>query len=342
MKRVVLVLSFVAACSAPALAQQSVADFYKGKTIRIIVGISVGSGYDVTARALQRHFAKHIPGNPTVIVQNQPGAGSRTMVNQLVANGPFDGTVIGAPFNGLPTAPLLQPDGVKFDPVKIIWIGSTNRETQVSYLWHTAPVKTFADIMKTEIVTGAQAAGTTQWDYPLVANAVLKTRFKVVSGYKSTQDIHLAMERGEIHGNGSTNWTTLLSLNGDWVKEKKVNVIAQWAMKKHPDLPNVPMVLDLAKNDADKAALELLIARLEYGRPYFVPPGVPADRAQALRRAFDATMKDPEFLADAKKFKLEIDPITGEQAQAVIARVLKTPQPVVERVRKAIEVPKAK
>ena len=145
MKRAVLVLSFVAGCCTPALAQQSVADFYKGKTVRIVVGISVGSGYDVTARVLQRHLGKHIPGNPTVIVQNQPGAGSMTMVNQLVANGPFDGTVIGAPFNGLPTTPLLQPAGVRFDPVKMLWIGSTNRETQVTYLWHTAPVKTFTD-----------------------------------------------------------------------------------------------------------------------------------------------------------------------------------------------------
>ncbi len=337
MKRMLLALSFAAVCGAPAMAQQSVADFYKGKTIRIIVGIDVGSGYDVTARVLQRHWGKHIPGNPTVIVQNQPGAGSRTMVNQLVGNGPFDGTVIGAPFNGLPTAPLLQPDGVRFDPVKMLWLGSTNRETQVTYLWHTAPVKTFTDIIKTQVVTGAQAAGTTQWDYPMVANAVLDTKFKVVSGYKSSQAIHLAMEREEVHGNGATNWTTLLSLNGNWVKEKKVNVIAQWAMKKHPDLPVVPMALDLTKTPEDRAALELLIARLEYGRPYFVPPGTPEDRVQALRRAFDATMKDPEFLSDAKKLSMEIDPITGEQAQELIARVLNTPQPVADRVRKAIE-----
>jgi tripartite-type tricarboxylate transporter receptor subunit TctC len=337
MKRMLLALSFAAACGAPAMAQQSVADFYKGKTIRIIVGIDVGSGYDVTARVLQRHWAKYIPGNPTLIVQNQPGAGSRTMVNQLVGNGPFDGTVIGAPFNGLPTAPLLQPDGVRFDPAKMLWLGSTNRETQVTYLWHTAPVKTFAEILQTQVVTGAQAAGTTQWDYPLVANTVLNTKFKVVSGYKSSQAIHLAMEREEVHGNGATNWTTLLSLNGSWVKEKKVNVIAQWAMKKHVDLPDVPMVLDLAKTPDDRAALELLIARLEYGRPYFVPPGTPDDRVQALRRAFDATMKDPEFLADAKKLSMEIDPITGEQAQELIVKVLNTPAPVAARVRKAIE-----
>ena len=337
MKRAALVLSFVAGCTAPALAQQSVADFYKGKTIRIVVGISVGSGYDVTARALQRHWGKYIPGNPTVIVQNQPGAGSMTMVNQLVANGPFDGTVIGAPFNGLPTTPLLQPAGVRFDPNTMQWIGSTNRETQITYMWHTAPVKTFAEIANTEVVTGAQAPGTTQYDYPTLANAVFNYKFKVVTGYKSTQDIHLAMERGEIHGNGSTNYTTLLALNGDWFKEKKVNIIAQWAMKKHPDLPNVPMVLDLAKNEADRQALELVIARLEYGRPFFFPPGVPEDRVQALRRAFDATMKDPEFLADAAKLKLEIDAITGEQAQELIARVLKTPAPVADRVRKALE-----
>jgi tripartite-type tricarboxylate transporter receptor subunit TctC len=340
MKQALLVLSLWAGFSAPALAQQSVADFYKGKTIRIVVGIAVGSGYDVTARALQRHWGKHIPGNPSVIVQNQPGAGSMTMVNQLVANGPFDGTVIGAPFNGLPTTPLLQPAGVRFDPNKMIWLGSTNRETQVTYLWHTAPVQAFTDIAKTEVVTGAQAPGTTQYDFPMLANAVFNYRFKVITGYRSTQDIHLAMERGEIHGNASTNWTTLLSLNGSWVKEKKVNVIAQWAMKKHPDLPNVPMVLDLAKSEADRAALELLIARLEYGRPYFVPPGVPDERVQALRRAFDATMKDPEFLADAKKLSLEIDPITGEEAQKLIARVLATPEPIAARVRKALEVQK--
>jgi tripartite-type tricarboxylate transporter receptor subunit TctC len=342
MKRPLLAFSFimVAGCFAPALAQQSVADFYKGKTIRIVVGIDVGSGYDVTARALQRHWGKYIPGNPTLLVQNQPGAGSRTMVNQLVGNGPFDGTVIGAPFNGLPTAPLLQPEGVRFDPVKIVWLGSTNRETQVTYFWHTAPVKTFAEILNKEVVTGAQAAGTTQYDFPMLANAVLNTKFKVVSGYKSSQAIHLAMEREEVHGNAATNWTTLLSLNGSWVKEKKVNVLGQWAMKKHPDLPDVPMVLDLAKTEADRAAIELLIARLEYGRPYFVPPGVPEDRVQALRRAFDQTMKDPEFLADAKKLSMEIDPLTGEQVQEVIARVMKTPEPIAARVRKALEPPK--
>jgi tripartite-type tricarboxylate transporter receptor subunit TctC len=336
MKRVLLISSFIFAACTSATAQQSVVDFYKGKTVRIIVGVSVGSGYDITARAVQRHLGKHIPGNPTVIVQNQPGAGSMTMTNQLYASGPFDGTVIGAPFNGLPTTPLLQPAGVRFDPVKMPWVGSTNRETQVTYLWHTAPAKTFAEVSKTEVVTGAQAPGTTQYDYPTLANDVFKMRFKVVTGYKSTSAIHLAMERGEIHGNGATNWTTLLALNGEWIRDKKVRVVAQWALKKHPDLPDVPLVLDMAKSPADRAAIELAVARLEYGRPFFLPPGVPSDRVQALRRAFDATMKDKDFLADAIKLKLEIDPLTGEQVNAVIAKVSGTAPDVAARVRKAL------
>lgn len=337
MRKALLALSMLLAAGASASAQEDPAAFYRGKTIRIVVGVSVGSGYDITARALQRHMSAHIPGNPTVIVQNQPGAGSMTMTNQLYLNGPFDGTVMGAPFNGLPTTPLLQPAGVRFDPNKLIWIGSTNRETQVTYLWHTAPAKSFADVATTEVIVGAQAPGTTQYDYPTLANHVFGYKFKVITGYESTAKIHLAMERGEIHGNGATNWTTLNALNGDWVREKKVRVIAQWALKKHVDLPDVPLVLDLAKTDADRSALRLMVARLEYGRPFFMPPGVPADRVQALRRAFDATMKDPAFLADAEKLKLEIDPLTGEQVAAVIEQVSRTPDDVVARVRKAME-----
>jgi tripartite-type tricarboxylate transporter receptor subunit TctC len=337
MKRALLGLAVVLGTTGTGSAQQDVADFYRGKTVRLVVGVAVGSGYDITARALQRHLGTHIPGNPTVIVQNQPGAGSLTMTNQLYATGPFDGTVIGAPFNGLPTAPLLQPAGVRFDPVKLLWIGSTNRETQVTYLWHTAPVQKFTDIANTEVIVGAQAPGSTQYDYPMIANSVFGYKFKVITGYESTAKIHLAMERGEIHGNGATNWTTLKSLNSNWLEEKKVKVLAQWTLRKHPELSDVPVVLDLPKNDADRQALLLMIARLEYGRPYFVPPGVPAARVEALRRAFDATMKDKDFLADADKMKLEIDPLTGEQVTAIIEQVSRTSPETAARVRAAME-----
>ena len=324
------------AVAAPATAQD-VAQFYQGKNVRLIVGVAVGSGYDINARALAHHLGKHIPGNPTIIVQNQPGAGSITMTNQLYNQGPFDGTVIGAAFGGMPTAPLLTPEGVKFDPNKLNWLGSTNRETHVTYLWNTAPANSLDDIKKQETVVGAQAPGTTQYDFPLMANAIFGTKFKIVKGYGGTPQIHLAMERGEIEGNGASAFTTLKALKGDWIKDKKVKIIAQWALRPNPELPGVPSVIDLAKNDADKAALLLVLARLDFGRPFFLPPNVPADRVEALRKAFDATMKDPEFLAEADKMKLEIDPLNGKQVAELVAHVLATPKDVVERVRGIFE-----
>jgi tripartite-type tricarboxylate transporter receptor subunit TctC len=331
------VVALVSGVTLPAMAQDQVAQFYQGKTIRMIVGVAVGSGYDINARTLARHLGEHIPGKPTIIVQNQPGAGSITMTNQLYAVGPFDGTVIGAAFGGMPTAPLLTPEGVKFDPNKLNWLGSTNRETHVTYLWNTAPANSLDDIKNREIVVGAQAPGTTQYDFPVMANAIFGTKFKIVKGYGGTPQIHLAMERGEIEGNGASALTTLKALNGDWIKDKKVKIIAQWALRPNPELPGVPSVLDLAKNDTDKAALLLVLARLDFGRPFFVPPNVPADRVEALRKAFDNTMKDPAFLAEAEKLKLDIDPLNGKQVSELVAQVLATPKPIVERVREIFE-----
>jgi tripartite-type tricarboxylate transporter receptor subunit TctC len=319
--------------AAPAMAQDDVAQFYQGKTVRMVVGIAAGSGYDINARALARHMSEHIPGKPAIVVQNQPGAGSISMTNQLYNIGPFDGTVIGAAFGGMPTAPLLTPEGVKFDPNKLNWLGSTNRETHVTYMWNTSPANSFEDFKKRETVVGAQAPGTTQYDFPLVANAIFGTKFKIVPGYGGTPQIHLAMERGEIEGNGASAYTTIKALNGDWIKDKKIKIIAQWALRPNPELPGVPSVLDLAKNDADKAALLLVLARLDFGRPFFLPPNVPADRVAALRKAFDDTMKDPAFLAEAEKLKLDIDPLSGAQVSALVTRVLATPKDVVERVR---------
>ncbi|MFL5099074.1 MAG: Bug family tripartite tricarboxylate transporter substrate binding protein [Xanthobacteraceae bacterium] len=321
----------------PAAAQEDMAAFYRGKTLRIVVGVAVGSGYDINARLLARHLGAHVPGNPTVIVQNQPGAGSLTMTNQLYAAGPFDGTAIGASFNGMPTTPLLQPAGARFDPVKFNWIGSTNRETQVTYLWHTAPAQSLADLERTEVIVGAQAPGSTQYDFPLLANHVFGLKFKIITGYESTPKIHLAMERGEIHGNGATNWSTLKALNSNWLEEKKVRVVAQWALKGHPELTGVPLILDSAKTDADRAALRLVIARLEYGRPFFMPPQVPTERVAAVRRAFDAAVKNPAYLAEAEKLKIDVDPLSGEEVANLVEQVSRTPAETVTRVRTALE-----
>ncbi len=333
--KVLLALALLS-LAGPAAAAEDVAAFYRGKTVRIVVGVAVGSGYDINARLLARHMAAHIPGQPTVIVQNQPGAGSLTMTNQLYASGPFDGSVIGAPFNGLPTTPLLQPGGARFDATKLNWIGSSNRETQITYVWHTAPVQNVAELAQKELVVGAQAPGSTQYDFPVLANRLFGFKFKVITGYESTPKIHLAMERGEVQGNGATNWSTLKALNTNWLEEKKVKPIAQWALNKHPELSEVPMIPDLAKTDADRQALLLAMARLEFGRPFFLPPNVPPERVEALRRAFDATMRDPAYLAEAEKLKIDIEPLTGEQVASLIAQVFATPAETVARVRDAM------
>jgi tripartite-type tricarboxylate transporter receptor subunit TctC len=313
-----------------------VADFYKGKTLRIVVGVGVGSGYDLNARALARYLGQHIPGNPTIIVQNQPGAGSLTMTNTLYNNGPFDGTAIGASFNGLPTTPLLQPAGVRFDATKINWIGSTNRESQAMYVWHTAPQQTLNDLYTKEMIVGAQAPGSTQYDYPVLAQHLFGMKFKVITGYEATPKIHLAMERGEVHGTFA-NWSTLKAIAPDWLKDKQIRLLAQWDLKPHPEMTGVPMFLDVAKTEADKQALRLALARLEFGRPFFMPPNVPADRVAAIRRAFDATMKDKGFLEDAEKLKIEVDPLTGDQVADLVGQLHHTPADVVARVRTAME-----
>jgi tripartite-type tricarboxylate transporter receptor subunit TctC len=336
MKKALLALAALLLANAPALAQEDVAAFFKGKTLRLIVGIGVGSGYDINARLLARYMAAHIPGQPTIIVQNQPGAGSLTMTNALYNAGPFDGTVMGASFNGMPTTPLLQPTGARFDPVKLNWLGSTNRETQAMYVWHTAPAQVLEDARAKEIVMGAQAPGSTQFDYPVLANKLFGFKFKVVTGYESTPKIHLAMESGEVHGT-IANWSTLKAINPGWIADKKIRIIAQWALKKNPELADVPLFLDLAKTDAERAALELMLARLEYGRPFFLPPNVPPARLEALRRAFDATMKDPAYLAEADKLKIEVDPLSGAEVAALVEQVSRTPADTVARVRTAME-----
>ena len=322
--------------SSPAHAQEDAATFFKGKTLRIVVGSGVGSGYDITARTLARHMGAHIPGNPTVIVQNQPGAGGAIMTNSLYATGPFDGTVIGAPFNGTPTMPLLSPQSARFDAEKLSYIGSTNRETQVMYVWSTVPVNTLDDVKTTELVMGAQAPGSTQYDYPVLLDRLFGYKFKVVTGYESTPKIHLALERGEVQGT-IANWSTLKALNSNWLADNKIRLLAQWGLKKLSGIGNVPSIFDFIKTDADRAAIKLVVARLEYGRPFFVPPGVPPDRIEALRHAFDATVKDPAFLGEATMARIDIDPLSGEEVQTLVEEVSRTPPDVVARVRHALE-----
>ena len=332
---------FVLGLLGPAQAQDDIAAFYRGKQVRLVVGTAPGGGYDLFARIVARHIAAHIPGQPTVIVQNQPAAGGLVMTNQLYALGPKDGTVIGVPINGIPTAPLLQ-QGAQFDATKLIWVGSTNREPYVAFVWHTAPVQSLAELRSKDLVVGATAPGTTMADFPLVVNDVLGLKFKVVRGYEGTPQINHAIERGEIQGQGGIGWAAVKAQVPQWIAEKKINVIAQYGLKRHPDLADVPSMLELAANEPDRQALAMLFARAEYGRPYFLPPDVPAERVEALRRAFDATMKEPAFVADAARLQLDIDPMTGEEVQALVAQLARTPPAIVSRVRTALEGPAAR
>jgi tripartite-type tricarboxylate transporter receptor subunit TctC len=331
---------FFAVClgaAAPAGAQEDVAGFYRGKLVRMVVGTGPGGGYDLFARAVARHIGNHIPGNPTVIVQNQPAAGGLVMVNQLYSLGPKDGSVIAAPINGIPTAPLLEPAGARFEAAKLNWIGSTNRETYVAFAWHAAPVRNLADLMQKELIVGATAPGTTLVDFPLVTNKFLGTKFKVVRGYDSTPQINVAIERGEVAGIGGIGWQSVKTQSPQWIAERKITVIAQYGLQRDPELAAAPTMLELAKTDADRQALTMMFARTEYGRPYFTPPDVPAGRVAALRRAFDATMKDPAFIADAAQLQLELSPVTGEEVQALVTKLADTPADIVARVRAALD-----
>jgi tripartite-type tricarboxylate transporter receptor subunit TctC len=235
-----------------------------------------------------------------------------------------------------PTIPLLQPEGARFDPIRLNWLGNTNRETHVTYVWRTAPVQNLSELATRELIMGAQAPGSSQVDFPLVAKALFGHKYKVVTGYQSTAKINLALESGEVQG-AIAAWTTLKTLSSQWLADKSITLIAQWALRKNPELSAVPNVLDLADRAADRDALRLVMARLDIGRPFFLPPNVPPERVAALRRAFDATMKDPAFLAEADKLKIDVDPLTGEQLAALVEQVSRTAPDTIARVRAALE-----
>jgi hypothetical protein len=245
------------------------------------------------------------------------------------------------PLNGVPTAPLLSP-AAKFDPSKLSWIGSLSREPFVGFVWHTVPVTSIAELASKEVLVGATTAGATMVDYPLLLNDLLGYKFKIVRGYKAPPQINLAMERGEVQGNGGVGLSVVKTLTQTWIDEKKIRFIVQYNFQRHPELSDVPLVTDLAKSDLQRQAMRLVFSRAEYARPFFVPPGVPAERVTALRRAFDATVKDPAFVAEVKGLKLDLSPMTGEEMQALVADLAATPPNVIARVKTALSAPAAK
>ena len=319
----------------PAWAQKSVEDFYKGKNIDLAIGYSPGGGYDLYARLVAQFMGKHIPGNPNIIPRNMPGAGSRTAVTWIANVAPKDGTALATADQSLSIAQAMGDKALtemKIDTATLIYIGNPSADNNTTSMWHTSKVKTIEDAMKYEAPMGA-TGGSTSSQYPRAMNALIGTKFKIILGYPGGNDINLAMERGEVEGRGSNAWASWKSTKADWLKEKKINIIVQIGLTKAPDLPNVPLMVDLAKNPDDKAVLKLLSAPTTIGRPLFTSPGVPEERVKALRAAFDATMKDPEFLAAAEKQKMDINPVSGQELQKIVQDIVATPRTIADRLQ---------
>jgi tripartite-type tricarboxylate transporter receptor subunit TctC len=328
---IILLPPMVASSASP-----SVEAFYAANRLTIVNGYTAGSVYDLYARILAKHISKHIPGKPAVIVQNMPGAGSMKAANFIYGLASRDGSQIATFARGIPMQPLLDEQGVQYDATKMNWLGSLSTEVSVVFSWHTKPFKTVDDLLAREMVVAATGAGADSAIFPYVLNGVLGTRFKVVAGYPGATETLLAIERGEADGSAGTSWGNFASTKQDWIRDRKVNIILQLATRKQPDLGEIPLVMDLARRDADRKVLELIFSRQLMAYPYAAPPDVPAERLQSLREAFEATMKDAEFLADARQQKLDIDPVGSEELTAVLRRVYGTPADVIGRARSAI------
>src|SRR3954468_8897024 len=314
------------------------ADFYKGKTVDLMIGYSVGGGYDVYARLIARHLGKHIPGNPIVTPKNMEGAGSLRLANWLYNVASKEGLVFGTIGRGTGFDPLLGSKTAQFDGTKFNWIGSANDEVSVCVVWNgRSKVTKFEDLLTQELAVGGTGAAADTDQFPRIINGVLGTKMKIVTGYPGGNDVNLALERGEVDGRCGWSWSSGESTRSNWVKEKKINILVQLALQKHGDLPNVPLVTELAKNEKQKQILTLIFARQALGRPYLAPPGVPQDRVDALRQGFMDTMKDKEFLAEAEKAQLEITPIDGVALQKLVAEVYKTPPEIAKEAADALK-----
>lgn len=324
--------------ASPVLAQDAVTAFYKGKQIDLIVPSPPGGGYDAYARLLARYMGKHIPGNPGVIAKNMPGASGTKALHFLYNVAPKDGATIGAAHPGNILEPLLALSNkrVDYDSSRLTYLGSANVETSLCMLRAEAAVKTFKEAFNKQAILGG--SGTSTVFFPAGHNALLGTKFKIVTGYTGTAALNLAMQRGEVDGFCGQFWSSLNTQNPDWITNGQFNIIVQEAAKGRPELDRmgVPLVYDFAKSDADKQALDLLYVPLTFGRPYVAPPDVPPNRLKALRTAFDSTMKDPALLADAEKMHLPIEPLSGEEVQALVVRLFATSPKIVKRLKDAM------
>jgi len=314
---------------------QSVEEFYKGKTINLAIGFSVGGGYDLYARHLARHIGKHIPGNPTILPQNMAGAGSLRAANFIYTAAPKDGTAFGTFARTTGINPLLE-SGATFDGTKFSWLGSVTDDVSLCVSWHTTPVKTWDDFLKKPITLGGQGPSSEPDIFARLFKNVFDAPIKLVPGYPGTNEITLAMERGEVDGLCGLSWSTIKTRHAAWLRDKKINLLVQASFKKVPELTDVPLVVEQTRDTEKLQILKLILAAQDMARPFAAPPDIPRDRKAALIAAFDATMKDAEFLADANRMKIDVNPVTGPALDKLLAELYATPKDVVAKAAKAI------
>lgn len=330
----VLGLTAALIAAAPSQAQE----FYKGKELVMIIGSDAGAGYDAYGRLVGKHFVDHLPGKPVFVARNMPGAGGRRGFSYIYNVAAKDGSVIGPTLRTVPIDPILRSNETfDFDSTKINWLGSANNEVSTCLVWHTAPAKTIEAARNTELLFGSTGPSSNETLQALLLNAVLGTKIRVVHGYKSSSEVMLAAERGEMHGRCGFGWDSVVSRYKEVYDQKKLMVLVQLGLNKHPDIPDVPYIMDLVKTPEDRQIVELFVGPNEMGRPFFAPPDVPRERVAELRAAFDATMKDKALLDAAEKANMAISPITGEAVAELMARMYKTPEPVRKRTVALIE-----
>jgi tripartite-type tricarboxylate transporter receptor subunit TctC len=329
-------LAFLALVAGPAAAQ-SVADFYKAHPIVMLVGSGAGGGYDVYARTFARYWSRHIPGHPDIIAKNMPAAAGLAAASTLYASAERDGTVIGALTNGAPMGPLFGDPGAHYDPLRFAWLGSIGKLENVCATWHTSPVKTIAQAQARPVVVAGAGASSNTAIVPKMLNALIGTKFKVIAGYDPGSGLTMAVEGGEAEGICGLSWSTMKASRPRWVDEHLLNVLVQLGLTKLRDLPDVPSALDLVSDPQNKAVMELILMRQEAGRPLAAPPGTPTDRVAALRQAFQETLRDPDFVAEAQKMQLEIDPISGQAIAQLLQKAYSVPKGIVQRAAALVE-----
>jgi tripartite-type tricarboxylate transporter receptor subunit TctC len=332
----VLALALMPASAAPA--QDAVAQFYRGKQINLIIGTSAGGGYDTYARLLARRFGNYIPGNPSVVPQNMPGAGSNKAAGFIYSIAPKDGTAVGAIFSGAILQPLIGDTPTPHDPSKFVYLGNANSEVFICIARADAPVKSFRDTLTRELILGATNEGGSSRDFAAMLDNVVGAKLRIVTGYAGSNEIMLAIERNEVQGMCGIGWSSVAAAHPHWLESGFARIIVQLATKGHPtmDRMGVPLAIDFARTAEDRQVMELIFSQLVFGRPYVLPPGTPPERVAALRQAFMAAVRDPETMAEAQKMNLDLDALAGEQVQAEVAKAFAMPARIVQRAKQAL------